>query len=421
MQVTRVLLLGCCCTALAVLAQPAGAQTRGTATTYLLSWEDTDGSKHDPLYEYLDLESDLTRDGSLALEFGGWGRVDLADETDGHASRGEVQYGYIAWHGAAGNRLARLGRQEVTGGAAVAERMDGLLVGGDLLGGFTASAYAGVPLETDARGRGGDLLYGGRVAHRVPGVSEVGLSYLREENDGDESREEEGIDLFLRPHRMVSLDGRSVYSPELSTWMEHSYRAVVTPLAALTLTGDYQRVDYESLFRSTTVSAFRPGALPADEGMRLLGAEAAYEITPAVTVAATWRGYTYDVAGDAHAVGGRLGYAAGPWGAGAGYTRVSGDADRLRYREYRGYATWRGGRAELALEAASLKYDAEIDGRDRGRTFALTAGYALRPALRLVADASYVSDPEYSRDVRGMLKLVYGFAFAGPQPSGEAR
>jgi len=413
------LLLVSLCVTLGIPPPAAGAATRGTATTYLLGWEDTDDSHHAPVYEYLDLESDLASGlagGALSLHFGGWGRADLQDESYGSTTEGEVQYGYLSWHGDAGNRLVRLGRQEVTAGAAVAERIDGVLVGGDLLGGLTATAYAGSPLEADGDGRGGDLLYGGRLGHRIPGRSEVGLSYLLERNDGDEAREEAGLDLFLHPHAMVAIDGRSVYETETSTWAEHRYRAVVTPLAALTLTGEYRDVDYESLFRSATVSAFNPAGVLGEDGMRLLGLEAAYQVTPGLTAAASWRGYSYDVAGDAHALGGRLAYAAGPWELGVGYERVSGDTDPLRYREYRAYAAGALGHADLALELSTLRYDAEIDGHDAAATVALTAGYQLRPALRLVADASYASDPVSSRDVRGMLKLVYGFAFAGGQP-----
>jgi hypothetical protein len=249
----------------------------------------------------------------------------------------------------------------------------------------------------------------------------VGLSYLREDNDGDEAREEEGVDLFLHPHRKVTFDGRSIYSPSDSVWMEHQYRAVVLPLPALTLTGEFQQVDYKSFFRSYDVSAFGPMALAGEEGMRLFGAEAAYAFTPAVTATLSWRGYTYDVAGDAHATGAQLGYSGGMFGGGLAYTHVNGEVPSLRYDEYRGYAVWRPGHADLALDARSQLYDEEIDGRDQGTTVSLAAGYAIRPSLRLVADASYTVDPIYSKEVRGMLKLVYGFSLARPKAGGAAR
>lgn len=396
--------------------ETVSAGTDGTSRTYLRSWESTDGKVHTPLFEYLDLDTTLGTGGPFSFHFGGWGRVDLGEETDGRSSRGELQYGYFTWNGGTGNRVARAGRIEVSGGVAAAERLDGLSLGSDLVGGFSAAAYAGVPVETDGDGRAGDFLYGGRLAHRIPGFSEFGISYLRESNDSEEGREEEGLDILLRPHRMITLDGRSVYSPDLSVWMEHQYRAVIVPLPSLTITGEYQKVDYRSFFRSPDVSAFAPAGLAGEEGLQLIGAEAAYAVTPAVTAALFWRGYTYEVAGDAHSTGARLGYGRANLGLGLAYFRVSGEVPSLRYSEYGGYAFWRAGRTDLALDLRTQSYDEQINGRDRGTTASLAAGYAVRPALRLAADASYTVDPTYSKDVRGMLKVTYGFSLAGPKP-----
>lgn len=396
---------------------PAGgsAGTDGTSRSYLRSWESADGKGHALLFEYLDVDARFGESGPFSFRFGGWGRVDLGEETAGRTSNGELQYGYLTWNGETGNRVARAGRIEVTGGVAAVERLDGLSLGSDFVGGFSAAVYAGVPVETDGDGRGGDFLYGGRIAHRIPGFSEIGISYLRERNDGDEGREEEGLDILLRPHRMITLDGRSVYSPDLSAWMEHQYRAVIVPLPALTVTGEYQKVDYKSFFRSPDVSAFGPAGLAGEEGMQLIGAEAAYAITPAVTAALFWRGYAYDVAGDAHATGARLGYARGNFGVGLAYSRVNGEVPSLRYTEYGGYAFWRAGRTDLALDLRTQSYDEAIDRKDRGTTASLAAGYAVQSALRLAADASYTVDPTYSKDVRGMLKVIYGFSLSRPK------
>lgn len=404
------------------LAQPAEvvAGTEGSSRTYLRSWESTDGKNHVPLYEFLDLQSSFGKDGSFSVHFGGWGRLDLGAETSGDTTRDELQYGYLAWRGATGNRVVRLGRVEATGGVARVERLDGLSIGGDLAAGIAATGYAGVPVETDDDGRGGDLLFGGRLSHRIPGFSEIGVSYLKERNDGEDTREEAGVDVFLRPHRMVTLDGRSIYNQEGSDWMEHQYRAVLAPIPPLTLTAEYQKVDYRSFFRSSDASAFLPASLAGEEGMRLLGAEAAYALTPAVTATVFWRGYAYEVAGNANSGGARLGYARGNLGAGLAYSRVSGDLPSLRYHEYRGYAVRRAGRTDVSLDVSAQRYDEEIDGSDTGTTATLAVGYGLRPALRVAVDGTYTADPTYSSDVRGMLKLVYGFSIEGVKTQGVA-
>jgi hypothetical protein len=187
------------------------------------------------------------------------------------------------------------------------------------------------------------------------------------------------------------------------------------------LTAEYQDVDYRSFFRSSDVSAFAPTGLAGEKGMRLFGAEAAYAVTPAVTAALSRRGYAYDVAGDAHETGARLAYARGNLGAGLAYSRVSGETPRLRYHEYRGYVVRRAGRADVALDLCTQRYDEEIDGEDSGTTVTLAFGYEVLPVLRLAADASYTSDPTYSKDLRAMMKLVYGFSFDGPKTQGAAR
>ncbi|HEY5999138.1 MAG TPA: hypothetical protein VI078_07520 [bacterium] len=396
-------------------ADEARAGTEGTSRTYLRSWESNDDERHAPLAEFLEFSSALGKGGAFSLNVGGWGRVDLGEETNGDTTRGELQYGHLAWHGATGNRVARLGRLEVTGGVALAERLDGLSFGGDLAGGLSAAAYVGVPVETDDDGRDGDLIYGARIAHRRYGRWDVGASYLKERNDGADLREETGFDIFLRPFRMVTLDGRSAYSIDQSAWMEHHYRVSVVPLPALTLGGEYQDVDYKAFFRAADVTAFLPANLAGEEGMRLAGVEASYAFTVGLTASVSWRDYAYDVAGDAQAAGAGLRYASGSLGAGLSYNRVDGDSPNLRYREYRGYGTWRPGRFDLALDLGSQHYDEAIDGEDVGTTGTVAVGFALRPALRLAADLSYTADPYFSSDVRGMIKLVYGFA-AGPKP-----
>ncbi|NIR68154.1 MAG: hypothetical protein GWO10_31325, partial [candidate division Zixibacteria bacterium] len=59
--------------------------------------------------------------------------------------------------------------------------------------------FGGSPPELDFDNRRGDAIYGGRLSHQLSGVYEIGASYVKEDNDGDDFREEYGADLWISP------------------------------------------------------------------------------------------------------------------------------------------------------------------------------------------------------------------------------
>jgi len=97
--------------------------------------------------------------------------------------------------------------------------------------------------------------------------------------------------------------------------------------------------------------------------------------------------------------------------------------DRLRYDEYRAYVTQKIARADLALDGIRISYDSPISGISSSTTGVAALGFDLPPRARIVADADYSRNPDYRRDVRGMLTFTYQFDanFAGsPKPKDRA-
>ena len=151
----------------AMLALPAPgltAELSGSSRTFLPVWEFADDSDHVGLYEYLDLQLSGIGSRDISFHFGGWGRVDLADDTFGESSNEEFQYGYVNYRHEKANAFFRAGRLFVSEGVAAFENLDGFYASGDLAGGFALALYGGVPIETDEDDRDDDLLYGGRLS-----------------------------------------------------------------------------------------------------------------------------------------------------------------------------------------------------------------------------------------------------------------
>ena len=146
--------------------------------TYVPARGSEEEGTHVLLYEYLTLDAENLGRPGLYLRTGGWGRVDLADETYGQTTNGELQYGYLGWRGPQLNAEARVGRVSLTAGVARNEVFDGIVVGSDLAAGFDFTAYGGVPVETVSEGRSSDSLYGGRISQGRAGLYRLGASYL---------------------------------------------------------------------------------------------------------------------------------------------------------------------------------------------------------------------------------------------------
>jgi hypothetical protein len=158
------------CSLLVFPQTPANAASISvdSSTIFRMMKSSPDEKNLAPFFEYLRLSgaSDVGDYGSVAVNAGGWGRLDLADKSyNDDQTAADLQYGYVSYRGSKNDLLFNAGRQFVAEEVA-ADRLDGLYLRSDLAAGFSAAAFLGSPVVTKQDGfKGGDLVYGGRIGH----------------------------------------------------------------------------------------------------------------------------------------------------------------------------------------------------------------------------------------------------------------
>lgn len=371
-----------------------------------------------PLYEYLRLSvSSTEKDGSTtSLHVGGWGRGDLGDKSARDRSTdADLQFGYISYQGAKNNLVINAGRQFVIEGVA-AQRLDGLYVRNDFAAGFAAAAFLGSPVVTEPNLKADDFIFGGRITQGNYKYYSLGLSALKSYSNGADYREEEGLDLWIHPIKQIDLTGRSSYNSITKGWMEHAYTASFIPLDTLRLYADLSDINYKDYFYKVTTSAliFNPltNNIDPNEKLLTLGFGGSYVLFKNTTVAADYKYYAYDISGNASYFGGKVSYSVPEsYKAGLSIHRMDGTTSKLRYTEYRMYASKKLGKADLTLDLIDLNYDNTVNMNGVKNAVTVVAGgsYEFSKNLQLGASVDYSHNPYFENEVRGLIKLTYQF------------
>jgi hypothetical protein len=373
-----------------------------------------------PVYEYLRLNmTDNRSDGSgVSFYFGAWGRADLADKTTDKYSDADLQYAYLSYKAAKNNTVVNIGRQFVTEGVAT-EKLDGLYLRSDFAYGIGAAAFAGKSVITEPSYKGGNVIYGARLTQSMPKYYTVGLSALKSDDTDASSRyrEEMGLDLWVRPIDKVDLTGRSSFNLITEGWMEHAYTLSVTPLESLRISADVSNIRYEDYFYNMTTSVFSlippvgpAGQINPNEELTTGGIAVSYSPIKNLTVSGDYKRYTYEIAGNANYYGGKAAYSLPQsFSAGLGVHRMDGSNYRLRYTEYRAFASKQLGKADLAIDAHNVWYDKRINGIRNSFTITGAAGYEFNEKLKIGADVEYSKSPDFDNEVRGLVKITYAF------------
>ncbi|NOY52014.1 MAG: hypothetical protein GXP58_00115 [Deltaproteobacteria bacterium] len=388
----------------------------GSSRTYFQGRESYDGDTYLPLFEYLDFSlNDFAKD-EYSFHFGGWARRDLNNQKsfDERNANLDLQYAYVDLHRDTANTVVDFGRVPVYEGVA-SESVDGLYARSDFLHGFGAAAYGGVPVETDFDTRSSDRIFGARVYRRQPGLYQVGISYLKERNNGSDFRTEEGLDLHVHPMEKVEVFGRSTYNGETTGWMEHSYTVTYVPLDELRLIGEFDDVDYKNYFadvdtHTTGVFDMGLGVLDPDEKMLELGLRGEYTLRDDLVLTALLRNYNYSVTDNANYYGAGLTWQSeDEMGGGCSLYRMDGQSDARRYYEFRVYAFKKYDKADVTLDLFNVHYDASINGDSNAFSFSVVGGYALGENSRVSANIEYGDNPTYSTDLRLFVKYIHNF------------
>jgi len=369
-----------------------------------------------PAYEYLRLSvADTDKDGSTtSLHVGGWLRGDLGDKSArDRYTDADLQYGYLSYRGAKNNLVINAGRQFVAEGVTT-ERLDGLYLRNDFAAGFSAAAFVGSPVVTEPNFKADDLVFGGRISHSMYKYYTVGISALKSFADSGRYREEEGVDLWLHPVKQIDVTGRSSYNSLTNGWMEHAYDIAYVPLDNLRLYGNLSNINYKDYFFRVTTSAlsFTNRLIDPNEQVLTLGGGMAYTPIKNFTIAADYKHHNYEIAKTAHYYGGKLSYSQ-PRFLAAGFSvhRMDGNVDKLKYWEYRLYASKTLGKADLTLDVIDLNYDSTL-GTNNVRnavTVAAAASYEINESLKVGADVDYSHNPDFDNEVKGLVKITYVF------------
>jgi hypothetical protein len=397
--------------AIAVNAPPAAATDISLESRTYVPARGTDGENtHVLLYEYLAFNAeDLVQPG-LYLRVGGWGRTDLADETYGQKTNSELQYAFLGWRAPQLNAEARVGRVSLTAGVARNEVFDGLLLGSDLPAGFDVTLYGGIPVEVGEDGRSEDMLYGGRVSQGRAGLYRLGASYLKEQNDGNGSREEAGADVFIAPLPFVEVTGSSLYNLIASEWAQHDYRFALGPFVQrVRLAATWTSTDYRYYFQSPEHQVFLPEDPQAHEKLDKIGGELGVVLGAGFTLAGEYTSYKYDVAGAAYAFGAGLAWAGSGITAGGDYRQVHGDEAENQYQQLGAYASVPFGPVLAAANAEYLAYEEEINGEKSAMTGKVGLTYTASRALEFSASVEYGKTPDYDYEIKGLLAVLWRY------------
>lgn len=413
------LLLGLCSAAIllllpAVLPAPCrAADITLSSQTYLLFYERevTGGEKNKfaPLYEYLSGDASNLGEKPISFHFYGWGRLDLADDTDDGGYDGEIGSAYLQYLHPTGNAEMRLGRFFFTEGVA-AEILDGVFVKTTTPTGFGISLYGGVPVEKSITSTDtGDSLYGGRVFFARKGFAEIGFTYLMENGDfRGEDREILGGDLWVRPFAPVELMGRFAYNNTTSGIAQQRYVLRLSPIAKLDVAVGYENYNYDDLFQTSLNSAFLSPPLERDDEVQSVFAVVDYMITEGLTVEVGAKSIEHDRSDPGDATRANLGlryaYNEKKDVAGLSAAVVSADRDENEYQEYRGFATYTPGVWRFTLDALTHQYKKAINGVKDAYQVVGSAGWQVLPNLKVSGDVTYTRSPQFSEDFAGLVR-----------------
>jgi hypothetical protein len=386
----------------------------GESTTILRMRTTTDKKTLLPAYEYLRLNmTDDRSDGSaVSFNLSTWGRKDLADASTATDPDGDLQYAYLTYRAPKNNTIATIGRQFVSEGVAT-ERLDGVYARNDFAYGIGASAYFGNSVITESNYPGGTLIYGTRISQTDKKYYTVGLSMLESDReDGSLYRQEEGVDLWLRPHDSVDITGRSSYNSITNGWMESSFSVVYVPLTALRLGADYSHVNFTDYLAGMTTSALSlvNPVWKSNEEQTAVGANVGYTGFKDLSLSADFKFYSYDQSGDATYFGGKAVYQLpDALVVGAALHRMEGYIDRLRYLEFRTFASKKIGKVSLAADLFNVNYDKSVNSVTNSIAVTASGGYEFNRKLKVGADLEFSRNPDFDREVRALVKATYTF------------
>lgn len=386
-----------------------------------------------PVYEYVSMRAqniDVSglKDG-LGFEVSAWTRAWPTTSRLEQPVDGDVQTAFATL--TQGRYAARLGRQQVTGGAARFSRFDGILLTSRLPAGFDASAYAGLTVlpRWDARPgyhhlgaeadnllrdpaaapqpeRSGHWLAGGRLGYSFGAVS-ASASFHEQRAAGDTARRNLGLDARARGswaslNLSTILDTDSLRLADARVWADLAARKWCS------LSLEYLHTEPALwLSRQSVLSVFSSDRV--DE----TGASASVDLNRDLRL----EGAGFVSIYDAHAPGARVETSA----------RFAADRRTLVRLGYvrlqaprNGYHSLRASFARRLLrqttgtvEAYAYFYDDAIRSYHSSSVYAATLTHRFAAPWELLVGGSIARTPYAGVDLQGLARLTYSFDLGG--------
>lgn len=426
---TYAVLAACIGSSALPLRPAAAAEATISSTTYLRSYQRTDPSggkdRYLPFYEYL--SGDATQANGevpLAFHFAGWGRLDLATETGSGRTGGDFDAAYLDYRHPNGNGEARLGRFFLAEGVA-SDTIDGIFVKGRTAPGFGGALFAGKPVE---QGGGaietGRTIYGGRAFFAASGFAEIGASILQEKGDfpkgdgGTGDRTLAGGDLWLRPGGPIEFNGQASYNLATKGFANQRYVVRLVPGAGMDVLAGYESYAYRALFQSALNPAFHSPAVGFDNNdkVKVAFVTVDWEFVKGLVFEGALKNVKHDVGNPGT---GNRGEAGLRWiwnekkdSVGGSAAVMTADRAEDEYSAYRIYGMWSPGDLRLAADVLTQRFKrpfGDYPDRKEGVQAVASAGYQLRPDLKLSGDVTYTKSPQLNNDYAGLLKVAYNF------------
>lgn len=382
-----------------------------------------------PIHEYVsanarDVDAPWQKD-SIGLEFAAWGRVWPTDSSIERPFDGDVQTASIRLE--AGPAWARVGRQQIAGGAARFARFDGVMVGARHLG-FFLEGYGGftvLPRWNDQPGyhhlgaaedtllvyqppaakRGNYWLTGARLGYQTAKVS-GSLSFHNEQATGGVDRRNLGLDLGANPLTEMSLGASAMLELDSMRLASARLFADATPHPLFDLGAEFLHTEPALLLsRQSVLSVFSTDGFDEVGGALTAKIQRWLKLDTNGYIEA-YRGTGPGARGDA-AVRIILG-SAYPTLVRIGYSRVI--APKNGYQAMRLSLSRRlNHRLSSTLEAYGYIYDERVAGYKTSSMYAGTASYQVSDPLEIMWTASVAQSPFAALDAQTMLRATYTF------------
>jgi len=385
-----------------------------------------------PIHEYLfanarDIDAPWQKD-SIGIEFAAWGRYWPTDTSLERPFDGDVQTANVKLD--VGSCFARLGRQQVAGGAARYTRFDGVMIGGRQLG-FFLEGYGGftvLPRWDDRPGyhhlgpaedtlltyqpgapeRGNNWLAGGRLGYQTEHAS-GSVSFHDQQVKGGVSQRNLGLDLGAQPFDVASFGGSALLELDSGRLADARVWIDASPHPRLDIGAEFLHAEPALLLsRQSVLSVFSTDTYEEFGGM----------LTARIL---SWlrldtKGYIEAYRDTGPGARGEVAarFAAGhlyPTMLRVAYSRVI--APQNGYQSIRASFSRKLTRSlSSTLEAYAYFYDEPVAGLSTSSLFAGTASYQVIDPLEIMWTASAASSPYAKLDAQTMLRATYHFGTA---------